>query len=89
MLRINAVLRGWANYFRHGVSKRTFSYLESFAWRRVTRWLRRPHHGLSWKALRRRFLRGWDVVVEGVTLFMPSDTTVSRYRYRGARIPTP
>ncbi|MDP9302670.1 MAG: hypothetical protein M3P43_17525 [Actinomycetota bacterium] len=23
-----------ANYFRHGVSKRTFSYLDSFAWRR-------------------------------------------------------
>jgi RNA-directed DNA polymerase len=89
LLRINAVLRGWANYFRHGVSKRTFSYLDSFAWRRVTRWLRRRHKGLSWKALRKRFMRGWDIVIEGVTLLMPSTITVSRYRYRGTRISTP
>lgn len=37
LLRVNAALRGWANYFKHGVSKRTFSYLHTFAWRRVTR----------------------------------------------------
>ena len=81
-------LRGWANYFQHGVSKRTFSYLDSFAWRRVTRWLRKRHHGLSWKVLNRRFLRGWAIVVQDVTLFMPSRTPVTRYRYRGTRIST-
>ena len=25
--RLNPVLRGWTNYFRHGVSKATFDYL--------------------------------------------------------------
>jgi RNA-directed DNA polymerase len=89
LYRMNAVLRGWANYFRHGVSKRTFSYLDSFAWRRVTRWLRKRHHGIGWKQFRRRFMRGWDIVVGRVTLFMPSRTPVTRYRYRGSRIPTP
>ena len=35
--------------------------------------------GLSWKVpLRRRFLRGWDIVVEDVTLLMSSTITVSR-----------
>jgi RNA-directed DNA polymerase len=87
--RLNAVLRGWANYFRHGVSKRTFSYLDSFAWRRVSRWLRKRHHGISWNVLRRRFMRGWDIAVGCVTLFMPSRTPVTRYRYRGSHIPTP
>jgi len=33
--RANPVLRAWANYFRHGVSARTFSYLSAFSWRRV------------------------------------------------------
>ncbi|MCA1707194.1 MAG: group II intron reverse transcriptase/maturase [Actinobacteria bacterium] len=89
LLRVNAVLRGWANYFKHGVSKRTFSYLDSYAWRRVTRWLRRRHKSLSWKALRRRFMRDWDIVIDGVTLVRPSTITVSRYRYRGTRIATP
>ncbi len=89
LMRINSVLRGWANYFRYGVSKRTFSYLDSFAWRRVAYWLRKRHHGLSWKTIRRRFMVGWNIVIGGVTLLKPSDITVSRYRYRGTRIPTP
>jgi RNA-directed DNA polymerase len=33
--RLNPVLRGWCSYFRHGVSKRTFSYLDSFVFRRI------------------------------------------------------
>ena len=39
--RLNPVLRGWCNYFHHGVSSRTFSYLDHFAWWRVVGWLRK------------------------------------------------
>jgi RNA-directed DNA polymerase len=35
--RLNWVLRGWANYFRHGASAKTFAYLDAFCWRRVIR----------------------------------------------------
>ena len=38
--RLNAFLRGWTNYFRHGVPKATFAYLSAFTWRRVMCWLR-------------------------------------------------
>ena len=89
LLRVNAVLRGWANYFKHGVSKRCFSRLDSFAWRRVVRWLHQRHLGLNWTAIRRRFLHGWDVVCDGITLYKPSTVAVTRYRYRGTRIPGP
>lgn len=86
--RINRVLGGWANYFRHGVSKATFSYLDSFTWRRVVRWLRRKHRR-GWKWLRRRYLPGWRPTDGRVKLFNPASVAVVRYRYRGKRIPSP
>ncbi len=87
--RLNPVLRGWTAYFRHGVSKRTFSYLRAFVWRRVVAWLRHKHLRANWKQLRRRYLPGWWPTEDEVTLFDPSAVTVSRYRYRGAHIPSP
>jgi RNA-directed DNA polymerase len=36
---VNKVIIGWANYFRHANSARTFSYLEKWTWHRVFRWL--------------------------------------------------
>ena len=87
--RLNPVLRGWATYFKHGVSKQTFSYLGQFAWRRVVGWLRKRHPGISWARLRRHFLPGWRPTQEGISLFNPATITVTRYRYRGARIPLP
>jgi RNA-directed DNA polymerase len=84
--RLNPALRGWCNFFRHGVSKRTFSYLDAFVWRRVTRWLRKRHVGVNWKVLRRRFLTtrpGWRPAEDGVVLFMPQSVTVSRYPMEG------
>jgi len=87
--RINRLLRGWATYFRHGVSKATLSYLDSFVWRRVVGWLRRKHHRATWKWLRRRYLPGWRPTEGKATLFNPATVTVSRYRYRADRIASP
>ncbi|HZA79803.1 MAG TPA: group II intron maturase-specific domain-containing protein [Acidimicrobiales bacterium] len=87
--RVNPVLRGWANYFRHGVSARTFSYLNAFSWRRVVNWLGRKHPRANWKWLRRRYLPGWRPTDGTVTLLNPATIPVTRYRYRGANIATP
>ena len=87
--RLNPLLRGWANYFRHGVSSRTFDYLNSWSWWRVVNWLRHKHRRANWKWLRRRYLPGWRPTDEGITLFNPTTIPITRYRYRGTRIPTP
>jgi Group II intron, maturase-specific domain len=84
---INPVLRGWSNYFRYDASKRTLAYVDSFAWRRVFRWLRKKHPERTWKYLRKRYCGGrWTIQDEGVELFRPSKVRVERYRYRGTRI---
>ena len=87
---INQTLRGWANYFRHGVSKEVFGALDSHAWRRIVTWIRRKHNRISWKELRRRFCdRGWRIAHNGVVFTGASSVAVTRYRYRGHHISTP
>jgi RNA-directed DNA polymerase len=88
--RLNPVLRGWTNYFHSGVSSATFQYLGAFTWRRVIGWLRRKHPRITWKQLRRRYLSGgWWPEENEATLFNTAEVRTSRYRYRGAAIPSP
>jgi RNA-directed DNA polymerase len=87
--QLNRITRGWCSYFSHGVSSRTFSYLDHFAWWRVVGWLRKRHHGLNWGTLRRRYLPGWEIRDGSTEMFRPRRVAVTRYRYRGTRIPTP
>ncbi|MGH9090476.1 MAG: group II intron reverse transcriptase/maturase [Acidimicrobiales bacterium] len=87
--RLNPVLRGWANYFRHGASSATFDYLNAFSWRRVVIWLRHKHRRANWAWLRRRYLPGWRPTEGEITLFNPCSMAVTRYRYRGAQIRSP
>jgi RNA-directed DNA polymerase len=86
---LGRMLRGWANYFRHGVAKATFSAVDSYAWERIASWLRRKHR-LGWPALKRRFcVTGWRFAADGVTFTGAASVAITRYRYRGYRIPTP
>ncbi len=87
--RINPVLRGWCNYFRHGVSKRTFSYVDYFAFWRIFNWLRQRHPRLNKHTTVRRYLRDWQISHGGINLFRPESVAITRYRYRGNTIPTP
>ncbi len=88
--RLNGVLRGWTNYFRHGVSKATFGYVHQFTWLRVIRWLRTKHRRANWKFLRSHYLANrWWPEQNGMALFDCRAVPVTRYRYRGTAIPTP
>jgi len=53
--RINPILRGWANYYRHAVSSKTFSKIDSNVWECLWRWAkyRHPHKGKRW--IKRRY----------------------------------
>ena len=87
--RLNPVLRGWANYHRHGASAKTFAYLSAFTWRRVWCWLCHKHPKTGQRELQRRYLRRRWPEQDEVRLFDPATVAIVRYRYRGSAIPSP
>jgi len=45
--KLNSIIRGWAMYHRHGVSKRTFSTIDYHIYWMVWRWAKRRHNNKS------------------------------------------
>jgi len=92
LTRLNQIMRGWANYFKHAACKRTLSRLSHFVWWRVIRWLRALHRW-KWKDVRRAFTtpdgRWKPIMAGGIELFNLETVRITRYRYRGNTIPNP
>lgn len=92
LARLNLIMHGWANYFRHAVCKHTLSNLANFVWWRVVKWMQTLHRW-RWKDVR-RWLKdpggSWKPISVGeVELFDMAAVPVFRYRYRGNKIPSP
>ena len=52
-------------------------------------WLRRKYPKANWRWLRRHHLSGWWPTHDGIALFNAGGVAVTRYRYRGTKIPMP
>lgn len=93
LIKINRILRGWANYFKHAVAKHTMQTLHTFVWWRIVRWVMQRQR-MGWRAIQ-RWLRGpnghWrPIEFDGITLFDLGRVSITRYRYRGnSGIPSP
>jgi RNA-directed DNA polymerase len=92
LIRLNQIMRGWANHFKHAVCKHTLGTLAHFAWWRIIRWLRTLHRW-RWKDVRRAFTTPqgqWKpITADRIELFNLAAVPVTRYRYRGSKIPGP
>jgi len=57
ILQLNPLIRGWAQYHRHVVSKETFAAVDAAIFRMVWRWARRrhPHKSAHW--VRQKYFR--------------------------------
>ena len=89
-------LAGWAEPFRHGTSKATFSAVDYHAWVSADVLGSGPSSkgrtgGLSMKQMGGRFCdAGWRFACNGVVFTGASSVKVTRYRYRGGgHIPDP
>jgi RNA-directed DNA polymerase len=63
--RLNPMIRGWSNYHRHQVSKRTFRWVDHHIFSSLWQWARRRHpqknlHWVKQRYFARRELRDWS-----------------------------
>ncbi len=91
--KLNARIRGWANYYRHVVSKETFSYVDHCIFQAIITWIKRrhPNKSLGWmrnKYFRRQHLRNWifstkirkkDEESTNLDLFLASSVKIKRH----------
>lgn len=89
--RLNPIIRGWANYYRHKVSKETFGKVDHAIWSKLWQWAKRRHpkKGLRWikdKYFPTHETRNWvftatsDETGKVLTLYRASDTRIIRHK---------
>jgi RNA-directed DNA polymerase len=90
---LNPVLRGWANYHRHVVAKKTFGRVDYHVWSMLWQWAtrRHSHKGSGWikaKYFTSRDSRNWvfaatekqeDGTSRELVLLQESDTPIQRH----------
>lgn len=86
---LNPIIRGWANYHRHAVAKKTFSYVDHQIWLKLWLWCvrRHPKKGKRW--VQRKYftscgIRNWiftgiDAEKRKYTLFKADSTPIKRH----------
>jgi RNA-directed DNA polymerase len=91
LTRLGQIMRGWANYFKYAVAKQAFRKLDYFTWWRIVRMLR-ARHRWNWAQTRRHLKTAsgrWEIAADGAEYFPIQSVRVSRYAYRGNKIPSP
>ena len=89
IMKLNPILRGWANYHRHVVAKETYNYVDYRVWKLLWQWCRRRHanrqkHWIKDKYFKKVGTRSWvfkGVKADGeaISLFYANDTPITRH----------
>ncbi|MGL4579006.1 MAG: group II intron reverse transcriptase/maturase [Shewanella xiamenensis] len=89
IMKLNPVLRGWANYHRHVVAKETFNYVDYRVWKMLWKWCCRRHANRRKRWVKAKYFksngtRNWVFSGEGVDkvvrrLIYCMDTPIKRH----------
>lgn len=93
VLRLNPIIRGWANYYSTAVRKETFSKLDHMVWQRIKRWGKRRHPNKSAQWVNDKYFktvndRSW-VFSDGISALVTHSAThiVRHTKVRGNKSP--
>jgi RNA-directed DNA polymerase len=90
---LSPVIRGWCNYYRYAVAKRTFAVLDHHVWQVTYRWAKRRHPRKNRRWVVNHYYgvdqgRGWDLWDGRNRLPRHNETRVSRFvKVRGKASP--
>jgi RNA-directed DNA polymerase len=84
IIRLNPIIRGWANYHRHISAKSTFNFVDHHIWKALWNWAKRKHHSrpsdwIRQKYFKRRGNRSWIFGTKSSALTLASDTIIRRH----------
>jgi len=97
--QLNPLIRGWAYYYRHGASSRTFSRLDHYVFWQLWRWAKRRHPNKSARWKQRKYFSAAQGLFsvrltkepgqsQVLTLYKASSTKIKRpIKIRGAANP--
>lgn len=82
--RLNPIIRGWANYYRHVVSKEIFSDIDHAIWRVTWKWARRRHPQRAPPWVKKRYFahkdgRDWGFTDGSATLLRMGSIPIQRH----------
>ena len=75
--KLNPIIRGWANYHKNVVSKKTFINLDHYIFLKLKKWGKRLHHRKSWGQIRYHY---WGKFCPG-----RNDTWVFGYKVKNSK----
>jgi RNA-directed DNA polymerase len=84
IMALSPVIRGWCNYYRYAVAKRTFSVLDDHVWRITYKWAKRRHPNKTRHWVVNRYFgvdrgQGWVLCDGRLRLPRHNETRVSRF----------
>lgn len=95
VMKLNPIIRGWANYHQHVVAAKTFKRVDAEIWKAVWRWAKRRHPNKGARWTRKKYFhsvgnRNWVFAAESerlrtdgtrplIRLQLASDIKIRRY----------
>lgn len=65
IVKLNPIIRGWVNFHRHVVSKKTFNYIDHKIRQALSRWAIRRHRHKSYRWIQTKYFRPKDRPTSG------------------------
>ena len=82
---LNPIIRGWANVYKHVVSKKIFGQIDHEIWKKLWNWAKRrhPNKSLTWikaKYFKTKGNRNWVFCTKEVELIKMDQTPIRRHK---------